>query len=543
MHESKDGAEEDDAAIATGWRKRSLPLSRLRLLMLVSLAFAIDFCYSVEVGYGIPALLKTGVDEKYATVIWGVGPLLGVLFQGYLGSASDRCTSSWGRRRPFIAVIAAGLSLSLLVFPYGKPIATALGLKGHATATFVVFFTFGALVALDFCLDQLQSAVRMYLLDSVPAKDGERGNFMYSAAMGLGACFGSALSAVSWEDVGVLVSLPGGGDVQLQVVFAGAFAVVLVCSAASLVSVPESSPAGHGGEANPSPLARGNPEASQPAAPCPDRREEGEGGAAITCFSCLAEVYHSVSGTVQFARHLSPAMLHLWGSLFLQWTSILTLYIFFTDYVGEVVYGGVPTSTNRTLLALYDQGVRAGCWYQTLLNLSGFLYSLFCDTLIRQVGLRRLMAAGHFLLFLSVGLGMVSSSSLNLLVMSVVCGIVFSNLLAIPYALIPYYEETGILLQSSTSSGDDVRGKAVAFVYTSMFLSQFFTASATGPIIKAYGSASAIMVISFLFSLLALPTIFLLVMRDTPTSLRSPSLGLRTVVRTVVGAVFRVITR
>ena len=453
MHESKNGEEDeqdDTAAIVAGggrgvWRKRSFPLSRFRLLMLVSLAFAIDFCYSVEVGYGIPALLKTGVDEKYATVIWGVGPLLGVLFQGYLGSASDRCTSTWGRRRPFIAVIAAGLSFSLLVFPYGKPIATALGLKGHATTTFVIFFTFGILVTLDFCLDQLQSAVRMYLLDSVPAKDGERGNFMYSAAMGLGACFGSALSAVSWEDVGVLVRMPGGGDVQLQVVFAGAFFVVLVCSAASLASVPEPYPSRHGEEAaNPSPR---NPETYPAAALSSDRREkkeeEGEaedGWFASACFSCLAEVYHSVSGTVHFARHLSPAMLHLWGSLFLQWTSILTLYIFFTDYVGEVIYGGVPTSTNRTLLALYDQGVRAGCWYQTLLNLTSFLYSMFCDSLIRQVGLRRLMAAGHFLLFLTVGLGMVSSSSLNLLVMSVVCGVVFSNLLAIPYALIPYYE-------------------------------------------------------------------------------------------------------
>ena len=438
MHERKGGAEEDEApAAAVVWKRRPLPLSRLRLLMLVSLAFAIDFCYSVEVGYGIPALLKTGVDEKYATIIWGVGPLLGVLFQGYLGSASDRCTSSWGRRRPFIAVIAAGLSLGLLVFPYGRPVATALGLEGHAAANFVVFFTFCALVALDFCLDQLQSAVRMYLLDSVPAKEGERGNFIYSAAMGLGACFGSALSAVSWENVSFLTHLTRSQDIQVQVVFAGALAVVLVCTVASLMSVKEFDPTGLGESNAQFVTCTAGPDA------LPLHNAMSEPCASTSSYSpvsCLAEVYHSVRGTVQFARHLSPAMLYLWGSLFFQWTSILTLYIFFTDYVGEVVYGGVPTSTNRTLLALYDQGVRAGCWYQTLLNLSGFLYSLFCDSLIRQVGLRRLMATGHLLLFLSVGLGMVSASSLNLLVMSVVCGVVFSNLIAIPYALIPYYE-------------------------------------------------------------------------------------------------------
>ena len=456
MHTHEKGCEEDKApvsSVAAAWKRRQVPLSRLRLLMLVSLAFAIDFCYSVEVGYGIPALLKTGVDEKYATVMWGVGPLLGVLFQGYLGSASDRCTSSWGRRRPFIAVIAAGLSLGLFVFPYGRPAAAALGLKGDSAATFVVFFTFGTLVALDFCLDQLQSAVRMYLLDSVPAKDGERGNFMYSAAMGLGACFGSALSAVSWEDVGFLTHLARSSDIQVQVVFAGALAVTLVCTAASLMSVSEYDLSGQeggatkAGSASSARRAPGEEEHGsaalqfEPGSPDDDPLPSLE--AAPYSFppaSCLTEVYHSVLGTVQFARHLSPSMLRLWGSLFLQWTSVLTLYIFFTDYVGEVVYGGVPTSANRTLLALYDRGVRAGCWYQALLNLSGFVYSLFCDSLIRQVGLRRLMMGGHLLLFISVGLGMRYPSSANLLVISVVCGVVFSNLLAIPYALIPYYE-------------------------------------------------------------------------------------------------------
>ena len=88
--------------------------------MLTATAFAIDFAYSVVAAYGVPAILRTGLDEKYAPALWAIGPVLGIFFPGCLGSASDRCKCSWGRRRPFILGLAIVVCICAGLFPYGE---------------------------------------------------------------------------------------------------------------------------------------------------------------------------------------------------------------------------------------------------------------------------------------------------------------------------------------------------------------------------------------------------------------------------------------
>jgi len=165
--------------------------------MLSATAFAIEFCYAVVAGYGTPALLKTGLDEKYVSVMWAVGPVLGILFQGYVGSASDRCKCSWGRRRPFILGLAIAVCIALGLFPYGEILSgQVFHLSGGVHTNFVIAFTAITFVAMDFCLEMLQSPVRSYLLDSVPPERSERGNSIYSAMIGIGATIGAVISAI-----------------------------------------------------------------------------------------------------------------------------------------------------------------------------------------------------------------------------------------------------------------------------------------------------------------------------------------------------------
>jgi len=58
--------------------------------MLATGALAIEVAFTVETGYAIPTLLKGGLHEGYTSIMWAFSPVLGILFQGYLGSASDR---------------------------------------------------------------------------------------------------------------------------------------------------------------------------------------------------------------------------------------------------------------------------------------------------------------------------------------------------------------------------------------------------------------------------------------------------------------------
>ena len=45
------------------------------------------------------------------TMIWCLSPLIGFFLTPVMGSLSDRCGSSLGRRRPFIVILSIGVIL------------------------------------------------------------------------------------------------------------------------------------------------------------------------------------------------------------------------------------------------------------------------------------------------------------------------------------------------------------------------------------------------------------------------------------------------
>lgn len=62
-----------------------------------------------------PYLLQLGLTKSKTSLVWIAGPLSGLIMQPVVGAISDRSTSKWGRRRPFMiggaSVVAACLLL------------------------------------------------------------------------------------------------------------------------------------------------------------------------------------------------------------------------------------------------------------------------------------------------------------------------------------------------------------------------------------------------------------------------------------------------
>lgn len=61
-----------------------------------------------------------GLPEQYYSLTWFLSPILGLLFTPLIGSASDRCTLRWGKRRPFILALCLGVLIGVALFLNGS---------------------------------------------------------------------------------------------------------------------------------------------------------------------------------------------------------------------------------------------------------------------------------------------------------------------------------------------------------------------------------------------------------------------------------------
>lgn len=71
----------------------------------------------------------------------------------------------------------------------------------------------------------------------------------------------------------------------------------------------------------------------------------------------------------------------------LSWMAHLSYSLYFTDFVGESVFGGNPAASAGTdSYELYQSGVRFGCWGMAIYALSCSLYSMTIEKLIKLFG-------------------------------------------------------------------------------------------------------------------------------------------------------------
>lgn len=108
-----------------------------RLIMHSMAMFGREFCYAVEAAYVTPVLLSVGLPRSLYSVVWLLSPVLGFLLQPVVGSASDHCHATWGRRRPYILTLAIMMLLGMALYLNGDAVVSgqwaAQGKKGPVT--------------------------------------------------------------------------------------------------------------------------------------------------------------------------------------------------------------------------------------------------------------------------------------------------------------------------------------------------------------------------------------------------------------------------
>ena len=330
-----------------------------RIILLSASGGAIDLVFAIEDTYAVPLIVAAGLDMRYATVMLALSPLVGTLFQAYLGSLSDGCKCSWGKRRPFILFLFLMACLGLIIAPLFPSLFSsyrAIGILGAVTG--VALFDFG--------MGQLQLPSRAYLLDTLgPTSQVQTGNFIYIIMIGIGTCTGYILSGIDWSSIFNKEHAKDASTVivQAQFIFSIAAVMILVCLVATLCSIKEK-----------------NPDSSSCIKSCP---------CAQSPKNIVKDFLKATFESLKFAWHMSKHMWLLSVVMLFGFLSLFTFLFFFTSFVGGAVFGGVSSAPKDSdAYQLYAEGVRKGSW--ALAVGAGFLAisSLFMDHIAKIIGLR-----------------------------------------------------------------------------------------------------------------------------------------------------------
>ncbi|KAL6184485.1 hypothetical protein ACLB2K_045886 [Fragaria x ananassa] len=135
-----------------------------QLFRVASVACGIQFGWALQLSLLTPYVQELGIPHAWASVIWLCGPLSGLIVQPMVGHMSDRSTSRFGRRRPFIVAGAACIAVSVLIIGYSADIGWLLGDRGGVRPRAIGVFVFGFWI-LDVANNVTQGPCRALLAD------------------------------------------------------------------------------------------------------------------------------------------------------------------------------------------------------------------------------------------------------------------------------------------------------------------------------------------------------------------------------------------
>ncbi|XP_008935098.1 PREDICTED: membrane-associated transporter protein-like, partial [Merops nubicus] len=170
--------EKEEAGLQAAMRTGAVvPSSQVvgRLIMHSMAMFGREFCYAVEAAFVTPVLLSVGLPKNLYSLVWLISPILGFVLQPVVGSASDHCTCSWGRRRPFILGLGIIMLVGMTLYLNGDMIISAFIDERDKKRTWAIVITMLGVVLFDFAADFIDGPIKAYLFDVCSHQDKEKG--------------------------------------------------------------------------------------------------------------------------------------------------------------------------------------------------------------------------------------------------------------------------------------------------------------------------------------------------------------------------------
>ncbi|XP_063952355.1 proton-associated sugar transporter A-like [Lytechinus pictus] len=522
-----------------------------------SIQFGLEVCYATETAMVTPILLQLGLPTKLYGIAFFLAPIFGFLMNPFIGTTSDRCMCSWGRRRPFILALGIGTLLGVSLYLNGGDIGALIGNKKSEDNLWGIVITLIGVIILDISADSSDGPSRAYLIDVCDLEDVNTGLNLRAVLGGIGGGLGYIANGIDWTSTSLAKALGG----QLRVVFLFNVIIYSICLILNLTSIPET------------PLEKSSKDANADKMTVTNDENENDGDVAGDTSPLIAgrssrSSYHSESRTGRFhrtsseddgsysplkdgsGRHgglgvrppddhyhhpsalpqigedesmedndeepasvlaLLKSILHMPTELrclclnhYFGWAGMVTVLLFFTDFVGQAVYNGDPTAPEDSrAYNSYHEGVKMGCWGMAVFAFSSSLSAIFFMKVDHILSNRTLYVFGQLCFAVCAGLmAVLVRYEYAVLAFCFGFGVQFTTLMTIPFNILAEFHDCD---SYKNPKGGVKRGLGtdVACLCCQLFLAQITVSAIMGPLVSAVGSHVTVVIFASIMGFIA----------------------------------------
>ncbi|XP_058766449.1 sucrose transport protein SUC3-like isoform X1 [Vicia villosa] len=403
--------------------------SIVHLVLSCTVAAGVQFGWALQLSLLTPYIQTLGIGHAFSSFIWLCGPITGLVVQPCVGIWSDKCTSKFGRRRPFILAGSLMISLAVILIGFSADIGYVLGdtkehcstFKGTRTRAAVVFIL--GFWMLDLANNTVQGPARALLADLSGPDQRNVSNAVFCSWMAVGNILGySSGASGKWNKWFPFLTTNACCEAcgNLKAAFLVAVVFLTLCTLVTLYfadEIPLTTASQHHRLSDSAPLLNEQQNGIEFSKSKPLSINESNGETREDHSEEVVNLKHEsfnagedhnenlmdgpgavLVNLLTSLRHLPPAMHSVLVVMALTWLSWFPFFLFDTDWMGREVYHGDPKGT-ASEINLYDQGVREGAFglllNSVVLGISSFLIEPMC----KWMGARSVWAVSNFVVF------------------------------------------------------------------------------------------------------------------------------------------------
>ncbi|XP_054723910.1 solute carrier family 45 member 3-like [Uloborus diversus] len=498
----------------------------LKMIGINLLSFGVELCSSAGFIFIPPMLLKNGFSDSMLTILLGIGPFLSLMTVPLIGHYSDKCQSRFGRRRPFMFALSSLMIMSLVMIALNSKIFNSFCFFVTPNTTLAL-----GVVLLDFSSQALLNPCKALIPDIFHSSEEQNAAFtVYSVMLSTGGIVGYLITSINWVTEKGFYS-----NDQEKIIFGilSLFQFVLmvinlhfakeekydvqILSCASNETVDKHC----NGSMNEAEKRMGIKTNIKCLEPVTNALESCKCSVKIPCcsannmnwfkflvLSCkrikflikrmfyifLVLPLHIMVQCSKNFFNMPPILVRLFLTCLLGWMGIMCHDMYYSDYVGQVIYHGNPYTLNETLsLKLYDKGVRMGSYGLLLHCITSAIYAgIFQGFMEDHFGEKITFIIGMLSFSVSM-LGTILTKNINLLnSFAVLSGLGSAAMTTTPYTLVTEYNSK----KKKYYEGEPHRGlgEDMAVIDASLFLSQIIPSIFLGYIVELTGSTTMYMI-------------------------------------------------